>query len=118
MRRPQTSAGEVIARMRAICAALPDTVETLTWGEPHFRVADKIFAGCGVTKGMSIGCKVTKEHQAAIVAREGFSVAPYVGKHGWISIDPAVVGDWDEIEGLRVGRTVRVTIRKARWFEG
>ncbi len=31
--------------MRKICLSLPDTKETLTWGEPHFRVGDKIFAG-------------------------------------------------------------------------
>lgn len=96
-----TSSGEVLARMRAICLSLPDTKETLTWGEPHFRVFDKIFAGCGTEKQrLSIGCKLKKEHQAAIVKRPGFSIAPYVGRHGWISIDAAVFADWDEIEEL------------------
>ena len=96
-----TSSGEVLARMRAICLALPDTKETMTWGEPHFRVFDKIFAGCGTEKQrLSIGCKLKKEHQAAIVQRPGFSIAPYVGRHGWISIDPAVFADWDEIAEL------------------
>ena len=36
----------VLNRMREICLALPDTKETMTWGKPHFRVIEKIFAGC------------------------------------------------------------------------
>ena len=36
-----------LARLRKICLALPDTKETLTWGEPHFRVGEKIFCGFG-----------------------------------------------------------------------
>lgn len=96
-----TSEGEALARMREICLALPDTKETLTWGQPHFRVLDKIFAGCGSEGGtVGIGFKLTLPHQAQIVKRPGFSIAPYVGKHGWVSVDAATIEDWDEIAEL------------------
>ncbi len=32
---------DITDRLRAVCLALPDTKETLTWGEPHFRVGEK-----------------------------------------------------------------------------
>src|SRR5206468_12917224 len=33
-----------IERLRAICLALPEAVEKEAWGDPTFRVRDKIFA--------------------------------------------------------------------------
>ena len=33
-----------IDRLRAICLALPEAVEKEAWGDPTFRVRDKIFA--------------------------------------------------------------------------
>ena len=33
-----------IDHVRAICLALPEATEKLAWGEPTFRVRDKIFA--------------------------------------------------------------------------
>ena len=35
----------MLARIRAVCLALPETAEVEAWGHPTFRVADKIFAG-------------------------------------------------------------------------
>jgi predicted DNA-binding protein (MmcQ/YjbR family) len=79
-----TEADDNLAKMRAICLALPDTSETPTWGTPHFRVGDKIFAGYGEHEDRaSIGFKATKEEQAALIEDERFFVAPYVGRHGW-----------------------------------
>ncbi len=92
----------VLQRLRAICLALPDTRETLTWGEPHFRVGDKIFAGCGDEQGrLKIGFKLDKEHAAARVQSDPrFTPAPYVGRHGWVSLDAAQVRDWNEVRAL------------------
>ena len=41
-----------LKKMRAICLALPETKETPTWGQPHFRVGEKIFSGLGEEKGV------------------------------------------------------------------
>ena len=74
--------------MRAICLALPDTKETLTWGQPHFRVGEKIFAGCGDEKGRAvIGFKLDMDHADAIIQDPRFWRAPYVGHKGWVSMD-------------------------------
>ncbi len=92
----------VLQRLRAICLALPDTRETLTWGEPHFRVGDKIFAGCGDEQGrLKIGFKLEREHAAARVQSDArFTPAPYVGRHGWVSLDAAQIRDWNEVRAL------------------
>ncbi|HEV8113125.1 MAG TPA: MmcQ/YjbR family DNA-binding protein [Planctomycetota bacterium] len=91
----------VLARVRAICLALPDTKETPTWGQPHFRVGEKIFAGCGEEKGrVSIGFKLEMKHAREIVEDPRFTPAPYVGHKGWVSLDGAKVSDWDELREL------------------
>lgn len=88
--------------LREICSSLPDTEETETWGKPHFRVAGKIFCGFGEENGReTIGLKLDKEHAHARVTNDPrFSVAPYVGKHGWVSIDAAARMSRSELQDL------------------
>jgi predicted DNA-binding protein (MmcQ/YjbR family) len=91
----------VLDHMRAICLALPDTKETLTWGQPHFRVGEKIFAGCGEEKGrVVIGFKLDMDHADAIIQDPRFWRAPYVGHKGWVSMEAGGVDDWDEVRPL------------------
>ena len=90
-----------LKKMRAICLALPDTKETPTWGQPHFRVGEKIFAGLGEEKGvLTVGFKLEMDHADAMVRRPGFSRAPYVGHKGWVSLNVETVKDWGEVEAL------------------
>ena len=92
---------QILARMRKICLALPETKETPTWGQPHFRVGEKIFAGCGEEKGRRvIGFKLEREHAEVIVHDPRFWPAPYVGKHGWVSMDAERVSDWGQVREL------------------
>jgi|SRR5262245_11387870 len=91
----------ILKRMREICLSLPDTKETMTWGKPHFRVMDKIFAGCGDEGGgSSIGFKLEMEHAAEILEDPRFSKAPYVGHKGWVTMDASSVTDWNEVRDL------------------
>lgn len=91
----------VLDHMRAICLALPGTKETLTWGQPHFRVGEKIFAGCGEEKGrVVLGFKLDMDHADAIIQDPRFWRAPYVGHKGWVSMDASAVEDWNEVRPL------------------
>ena len=95
------SSDAVLSRLRKICLALPDTKETLTWGEPHFRVGEKIFCGYGKEKGITtIGFKLERDHAEMIVTDERFWPAPYVGRHGWVSMDASRIDDWKRVRGL------------------
>jgi predicted DNA-binding protein (MmcQ/YjbR family) len=91
----------ILDEMREICLSLPDTRETLTWGKPHFRVGDKIFAGCDEVHGNpTIGFKLEMDHAAAIIGDPRFERAPYVGHKGWVSMDVTDVRDWNEVRPL------------------
>jgi predicted DNA-binding protein (MmcQ/YjbR family) len=97
----------ILTKLRQICLALPDTKETFTWGNPHFRVGEKIFCGYtdhddskGDTDGPVIGCKLEKQHARDILADPRFRPAPYVGRHGWVSMDASGITDWAEVRAL------------------
>lgn len=110
-----------LRKMRAICLALPDTKETPTWGEPHFRVGEKIFAGLGEKNGVvTIGFKLELDHADAMVRRPGFARAPYVGHKGWVSMDVTGPTDWDEARAL-IRESYRLIAPKktvAKWLAG
>jgi len=106
-----------LTEMRRICLALPETTETPTWGEPHFRVRGKIFAGCGDHGGViTIGLKLEREHADAAIRDPRFTRAPYVGQHGWISMDAKGVRDWDEVRAL-VLESYRLIAPKTLWAQ-
>lgn len=91
-------------RLRRIALALPETSEVLTWEDhPTFRVRDKIFVICPAT-GDGITVKATKDDQEALVATHPrITVAAYVGRHGWVSVDLKGTGlDWALVEDLVV----------------
>jgi hypothetical protein len=97
-----------LARLRKLCLALPQAHEVEAWGEPTFRVRNKLFAmyadasnhhGGGRT---AVWCKAAPENQRFMLsaAPKRFFVPPYVGPSGWIGVwlDGAV--DWNELEEL------------------
>ena len=95
-------ASPTLARLRALCLALPSTKEVEAWGHPTFRVGEKIFASFGEDAGAArMGVKTTHELQAALVASDPrFAIAAYVGKHGWVQMTLTAPIDWDEVEAL------------------
>jgi len=94
-------AGPCLLKMREFCLSLPDTKETLTWGKPHFRVGDKIFAGFDdQAEGPQAGFKLEKAHARSILADARFARAPYAGQHGWVTMDLLGVADWEEVRAL------------------
>lgn len=89
MRKPSASprpgAGSNAALLREIALSLPGAVETITWGEPHFRIDGKIFGGVGRHEGREVtSAKVAKAHAEALLLDPRFAPAPYVGRYGWV----------------------------------
>lgn len=105
----------VLTKMREICLSLPDTKETLTWGQPHFRVGEKIFSGYGEEKGKPvIGFKLEMEHADEVIKDPRFWRAPYVGHKGWVSMDASTVRDWDEVRPY-ILESYRLIAPKKSW---
>jgi predicted DNA-binding protein (MmcQ/YjbR family) len=92
-----------IDELRQICLALPEVTEVEAWGDPTFRVRNKIFATHKIGDGRSsLWCKAQPGDQSILVsaAPEKFYVPPYVGHHGWIGVRLDGEVDWDEVAAL------------------
>ena len=94
-----------LTRLRKLCLALPEAHEVKAWGEPTFRVRNKMFAMVADANNHhgggrhSVWLKSTKADQARMVAAapECFFVPPYVGKSGWVGVWLDGVVDWDDV---------------------
>jgi predicted DNA-binding protein (MmcQ/YjbR family) len=81
-------------RLRAVCLALPDAHEVEAWGEPTFRVRNKLFAmyaSANTHHGggrPSVWVKSTHVNQDLLLHQQPdrFFSPPYVGPSGWIGI--------------------------------
>ena len=105
-------------RLRALCLALPEATEKLTWEEtPTFRVRDKIFAMYAGDRQRSgrpaLWCKAPLGAQAALVggSPDLFFVPPYVGVRGWLGVYLDGAADWDGIADL-IAESYRMTAPK------
>jgi predicted DNA-binding protein (MmcQ/YjbR family) len=105
---------QLTARLRSICLALPEATEKEAWGDPTFRVREKIFAMEKRGDGrVSIWCKAAPGSQAILVGAdpELFFVPPYVGSKGWIGMRLDAKPDWNEVATI-VRRSYRLTAPK------
>ncbi len=101
-------------RLRAICLALPEAEEKEAWGDPTFRVRDKIFAMEKRGDGrVSVWCKAPPGSQTILVGAdpEQFFVPPYVGHKGWVGVRLDNQPDWDEVAEV-VRRSYRLIAPK------
>jgi hypothetical protein len=97
-----------LARLRKLCLAFPDAHEVEAWGEPTFRVRNKLFAMHAAANNHhgggrpAVWIKAAPGNQDLMVrtAPRRFFVPPYVGPSGWIGVwlDRGV--DWDELRDL------------------
>lgn len=94
-----------LTRLRKACLALADTTEVETWGEPTFRVKNKIFAmyasqnthhGAGRP---GVWLKATPTNQDLVLRAEPkrYFKPPYVGPSGWIGVWLDTEVDWDAL---------------------
>ena len=117
-------AGETAATdlLRAICLALPEAEEKLTWGAATYRVRDKIFAMESTPespdhRGLALWCKAAPGSQEILVGADPdrFFIPPYVGPKGWVGmlIDDLVPNDptWADAKAL-VERSYRLIAPK------
>jgi predicted DNA-binding protein (MmcQ/YjbR family) len=97
-----------LTRLRKLCLALPEAHEVEAWGEPTFRVRNKLFAMYAAPNNHhgagwpAVWCKAAPGNQSLMVRAlpDRFFVPPYVGPSGWVGVwldrDP----DWAEVGDL------------------
>lgn len=78
----------MLARLRRICLALPETVEGASFGSPVWRVGQKTFATLyDYGKGLAASFWVGIERQGPLEMDPRFSIPAFTGGKGWIALD-------------------------------
>lgn len=92
MRSEQIFARPVFARVRRKCLALPESVETSSWGHPNFRAGKKTFCTFELVKGRpSVAFRLPPDDVERLLPGKQFFLTPY-GRGQWVSawLDEAV----------------------------
>jgi hypothetical protein len=97
-----------LRRLRKLCLALPEAHEVEAWGEPTFRVRNKLFAMYAAPNNhhgagrAAVWCKAAPGNQALMVRAEPerYFVPPYVGPSGWVGVWLDKRPDWKEVGEL------------------
>jgi hypothetical protein len=97
----------VLAKLREICLALPETSERLSHGAPTFFIRGKRAFVMVMTDHHGDGrfalwCAAPDGMQRMLVDSdaERFFVPPYVGHRGWLGVRLDRGFAWDEIAGI------------------
>jgi hypothetical protein len=97
-----------IDRVREICLALPEAHEVEAWGEPTFRVRNKLFAmhasanthhGAG-REAVWIASNHVAQDMVMRAKPDRYFSPPYVGPSGWIGAWIDRNPPWNEIAEL------------------
>jgi hypothetical protein len=97
-----------LARLRQIALALPEAHEVRAWGEPTFRVKNKLFAmyagphnhhGAG-RPGVWIKAEPGEQELRIRMDPERYFRPPYVGPSGWVGVQLDRGADWAEVAAL------------------
>src|SRR5690606_30198724 len=105
---PDSMALSALTRLRRLCLRFPEAHEEVAWGEPTFRVRNKLFAmyaSAGNHHGAgraAVWVRAAAANQVLMVraAPARFFVPPYVGVKGWVGVWLDGDVDWDELDGL------------------
>lgn len=97
-----------LPKVRKLCLSLPEAHEVEAWGEPTFRVKNKLFAMYAKADNHhgegrnAIWCKASRVNQRLMIdaAPDRFFSPPYVGPSGWVGVYLDREVDWDELKDL------------------
>ena len=104
--KKQARPSDPIVRLRAICLALPDTTEKVAWGEPTWRVRERLFAQLDNhhhgAEHLAVWLPAPLGEQEALIARDPsrFFRPPYVGQRGWVGVRIDGRPRWSEVAML------------------
>ena len=91
----------LLMKLREICLALPEVVETVKWGHPTFQAGKKIFAVLDHYHGrLCIAFRTSMEEQKRLCRDERFFPAPYAAKRGWVCLCAERELNWSEVRDL------------------
>jgi len=91
----------VLAILRRVCLALPETGEGSQFGHPVWKVGTRSFAIARYDSAMLSACFwVGAAEQSLLTTDPRFRIPPYIGHRGWIALDVSEHCDRSEIASL------------------
>jgi predicted DNA-binding protein (MmcQ/YjbR family) len=93
----------VLKAFGKICLALPESHEATQFGHPVWQAGKKTFALARHDgKRLTLNFWVGVDNQGLLTADARYSIPPYMGHNGWISLDISAGCDWAEVRTLTV----------------
>jgi hypothetical protein len=97
-----------LARLRKLCLGFPEAHEVEAWGEPTFRVKNKLFAMYAASdthhgdgrEGVWIKSAHVTQDMLVRADSKHYFVPPYVGKSGWVGAFLDRGTDWEIVDDL------------------
>ena len=90
-----------LKRLRAICSALANVVETSSWDHANWRTGKTLFASFEIYRGSKIfSFFAGNERQDEFLEYERFSVHRLTDRYGWVCLKLDKDADWNEIKQL------------------
>jgi predicted DNA-binding protein (MmcQ/YjbR family) len=105
-------ADAILKKVDEICLSFPDTKVSRGWGDPHYTVKGKIFAGASNKTGPRLQVRLELEHADMLIDTDPRFVKT---KYGADSVDIDLSGkvDWKQIRAL-VEESYNLTVAAKR----
>ena len=104
----------VLASMRKICLALPDTSEDQQFGQPVWRAGRKVFAQAYCYDGRWLAAFwVGIPAQGLMTEDPRYEIPPYMGHNGWIALDVSKRHDERELRSLALESYRHFALKKS-----
>lgn len=104
----------VLASMRKICLALPDTSEDQQFGQPVWRAGRKVFAQAYCHEGRwRAAFWVGIPAQGLMTEDPRYEIPPYMGHNGWIALDVSKRHDERELRSLALESYRHFALKKS-----
>lgn len=115
-RRNTPRGRKVLASMRKICLALPETSEGEQFGQPVWRAGKRVFAHAYCYDGglWRAAFWVGVDQQGLMTQDPRFSIPPYMGHMGWIALDVSKRHDDAELRALALESYRHFALKKMR----
>lgn len=89
------------ADVRALCLALPETVEKTAWSMPTFRVAGKMFVTVPDDEtSFAVRCPRLEREELVLAEPRKFWVAAHEASSAWVRVRLAALDDLDELRDI------------------
>lgn len=90
---------DMLERVRRISLALPEAIEIIDgFGHNTFKISGKSFViSAESVNGFRLSFKSDRETQVLLLEKEYFFKTPYIGQHGWVSIEKPDPENWEEL---------------------